>query len=87
MREVDDAARNGVASAKHDELLQRLHRSEDALQATTKDYILGADLRVYLAKACMLFTSHHSWLHDCCLRPKTSSWFSPNASHSTLAGC
>lgn len=72
MREVDEAARNGVASAKHDELLQRLHKSEDALQATTKDYILGADLHVYLTKACMLFTPRHSWMYGFCLRAKTS---------------
>ncbi|BDA49231.1 Coiled-coil domain-containing protein 77 [Coccomyxa sp. Obi] len=45
MHEVDEAARNGVASAKHDELLQRLHRTEDTLQATTKDYILAKKAR------------------------------------------
>lgn len=41
-READEAARHAVASTKHDELLQRLHKTEDALQATTKGYILGA---------------------------------------------
>lgn len=46
MREVDEAARHGVASARHDELLQRLHRAEDALQATTKGYILGAHAEI-----------------------------------------
>ncbi len=46
MCEVDEAARHSVASARHDELLQRLHRAEDALQATTKDYILGAHAEI-----------------------------------------
>ncbi len=44
MHEVDVAAQDDVASAKHDELLQRLHRTEDTLQTTTKDYILGKPL-------------------------------------------
>lgn len=54
MLEVDEAARNGVASAKHDELLQRLHRTEDTLQATTKDYILGESLSTHPARPLML---------------------------------
>lgn len=41
IRELDEAARHAVASEKHDELLQRLHKAEAVLQSTTKDYIMG----------------------------------------------
>lgn len=61
MHEVDEAARNGVASAKHDELLQRLHRTEDALQATTKDYILGNPAEDIARH------NIHTTAHACCL--------------------
>jgi len=55
-REVDEAARHAVASAKHDELLQRLHKTEDALQATTKDYILGVRSCCFAAAAAPAMT-------------------------------
>lgn len=39
-QEVDEAACHGVMMRKQEELLQRLHKTEAALQHATRDYIL-----------------------------------------------
>ena len=65
-QEVDAAACHAVMMRKQEELMQRLHKAEEALQHSTRDYILCKPLlheaRLKLATQ-LIHTMHAAALH------------------------